>query len=1087
MAKGGTNMTNGQFRKTARLIDRDAEMNEIRRLADAAVHSGTCRVLYFRANGGLGKTRLLKESKSIIAKDLPQMLVSDIVDMYDFENRKPLEIERKLVDSLKREARQQGMTDEEFEDFFEDYTYKYVFFENIRGFSHKATREAEKNIHNAFIVGCNRLSKVYPIVFRFDTLESILNIKSPEYSFVIEKERVSERENEDNEQEYTKGVGANIVLNWFARVLKDLESALVIFAGRPVIADDPIILMEQQIDPLFDSLNLWRIDESDKLLEYLRECGIDIARDRIPYIRKITGGMPLLLSLYARTQPEKDAKFKTPHNYAEFEDSLIEQTFNLLETLPSNSNSDQLPEEQKKRQFFIFCLFILSCARRGIRREELRLVFDRLGMERDDDVIDSLDDETLIRSVPHWYQLDAAETTPEQQKENAKKNTLLLLHDEILALIDQSKKLDELEYRKPILNILCDISKEQVHNPPPGVPEIKLLSDHMYYELTRDIATGYRTYTIYADRFLRQRFIQDALILADVFWNTLYHEVPRGQDKFTPFLDRLAESQQVNSDDIRWEEQVRYVKRLRFIDDYTEAEAWAVKLYDDLVEKGVVPAAQDWTQITSMAHGNYYVFIDLCLTWATAMTRLRRDPDQCSSLLTKLIRLLESNELQLPLAKDEDLSLSWQLACLRRTFFLGDAYNTRGQLYDDQQYYQSAVDDLEKARTAFIDYQDKKFLLYEGEIVAQAAYFLNDDATADQAQVGNNLAYSKMRDGHLPDALELSQEIIDKYIRDTQSATTYQQALFYNTNALIHMRLGQYDEAKAALDAAKLAAEQSGVDRAIGLVSWALGIYRRAKWNNERLPDTNAELLAIDSEDFGTAAAKLQNEPGNLSDVFYDRARFARDLVLFFRSKSDPERAQDWWRQANKHLDRATEELGKIAALDMRHADLLETRASLYLLRNDDQYGDHSEAGRLLHEADELLRNNKDMPRYAAVVAGKIALQRGLLFLHQDQHQKALEQMAIALARAYVFAPKHRDQAAFEKLISGWHQEKQITTDALNVFVRSIYTGQVAVKAGDLRYLPPPADLWVNAWERSLTFFESLQRPIEEKANERSA
>ena len=53
-----------------------------------------------------------------------------------------------------------------------------------------------------------------------------------------------------------------------------------------------------------------------------------------------------------------------------------------------------------------------------------------------------------------------------------------------------------------------------------------------------------------------------------------------------------------------------------------------------------------------------------------------------------------------------------------------------------------------------------------------------------------------------------------------QALSFYQQALFYNTNALIHMMHGVANpQVGQSLDAANRTAEQSGVDRAIGLVA----------------------------------------------------------------------------------------------------------------------------------------------------------------------------------------------------------------------------------------------------------------------------
>src|SRR5262245_17327027 len=92
------------------LIERDIEKKLI---CDSVreVVEGASRVLYFEARGGLGKTRLLQDYPVIVAQDSLHVLTADTIDMYDFENRKPIEIERKIVDSLKTAAKKQRMSE----------------------------------------------------------------------------------------------------------------------------------------------------------------------------------------------------------------------------------------------------------------------------------------------------------------------------------------------------------------------------------------------------------------------------------------------------------------------------------------------------------------------------------------------------------------------------------------------------------------------------------------------------------------------------------------------------------------------------------------------------------------------------------------------------------------------------------------------------------------------------------------------------------------------------------------------------------------------------------------------------------------
>lgn len=1071
--------TDGQFPKTRRLIDRDAEMDLMREVSQLVTDTGKSCVLYLEARGGLGKTRLLKEYRQIVGESSRQMLVSDIVDMYDFENRKPIEVERKLVNSLKKEARQQQMTDELIDKIFHDYEHKYGLYSAIRGFSHESTRRAETNLHEAFIENCNQLGKYFPIVLRFDTFEVVINSVSPEYAFIFERQRKTYNGLNNLFLPSNISTGANIVLRWFSEVLAKLRPALIIVAGRPVKQNRFIEDLQKMDYSIHVRIReLFAIKDLRKISEYLKEYNIFIDEDRLPYIQKITGGFPLLLTLYARTRP--DDTDKPPRSTLEFEGNLIEQTFNPLGQLLPDQNSSQPPDP---KYILTLCLFILSCARRGILRKDLRGVFDWLRIERDDRVIDALEDEMLIKTVQSWHQPSTMNADSKQLKDSnfnlQKDNTLLFLHDEIFILIDESKKLDDLRYRDLILDYLCKTSEQQACDREIGVPLLKLFSDHMYYELTRDITRGYRTYTIYIDWFLRQRYLQDALILAEVFWTTLFYEVRRDGEVRKPFYEKLAESMEVDEDDIRREENVRYVKLLRFRDENQEAIAWAETLYEQFVQEGILPPRQNWHSLVEMKQGNYYVFIDLCLTWATALTRTQIKPEGFEALyqhlFANLIQFLESEELRcLP---ESSPRLNRQLAYLRREFFLGETLNTIGQFYQQQQDYAAAVTNLMDSYRAFGRYDTEPIPIDARYHRETPSAYLNDNVTPDQGQALNNLAYSTVEIGTLERASRRSDMVIDEYI---DTASTYQQALFYNTNALILMRRGDYSKAERSLRNAEQAANKSGVDRVQGLVKWARGLYDRAKMNSDNQALPSRELINSIDNAFEVAAIKLKDEHSNKREILHEQARFARDLAVLYQRlniaegyiASDEARRPDmYWKKALDYVNEALELLKDSDAFRMQRANLLETKACIHNTK-----GEYEDARDYLMHACELMHD--EMPRYGQVVAGKIALQRGVILLHMKQPQEALREMAIALARAYLFAPQYRDQAAFERLLTRWVADGSITFRDLRAFVRALNTEPVWVSAGDLPAPSVKEDSWLTAWESSFTFFNHLKEIV---------
>lgn len=1060
------------------LVERDEEITLLRDTTQEVI-AGALRAVYIEARGGLGKTRLLQDYPKLIrnVEGKPLVLVAKLIDMYRFEYRKPIEFGRHIVDSLIEAEYPDGLDKAQLEHFFVAYNEAYNKYHTIRGTSQESSRTAELSIHQAFVNALNQLAQHTPLVLRFDTFEEVINARAPKFAFVYERPQIAgEQISTDNT------VTNNLVINWFNEYIPQLQRTLILIAGRPALQPAnhqlftfPTIVRNLNVIQtrlgmvsfIKRQSSIFRAHQSSsqKKLDALDE--IDELDDRIPYIQKITGGLPLLIALFTQAclrgiielSVNRDIYEPPPRNSFELEDRLITQIFSLLDQLPPQIGSVIEPE-QLQRHTFVFSLFILSCARRGICRRDLRGVFNLLGIARDDTVIDNLADEALIKSI----QSGQLPSDPD--------HILLFLHDEIQVLIDQSRKLDQLNYRGPILKFLCEISADQVRtrdtvhgdtfsltsSPEPGrkhdTTRIGPVANHLYYELSRDIAQGYSIYTIYVDRLLRQRYVQDALILAEIFWSTLRYRVNRGGELEWPLLDQLAEAQQLTVKAIEYDEAVRYVKRLRFSDKNTDAVAEAERIYATLIDAKVLPAEQQWIELATLAQANPYVFCDLCLTWASALMRAQTDLQPAERLLTLLHeygKFLETISLSTS-------SLHQQLIQQRRAFFLAEILNTRGQLHGQQHNYLQAIRDLESSIEAFKTYKE-----------SSVANRLNDEIERDLAQVHNNLAYRYIHLGMLQEALDRSNQVLKEYV-ETDIASAYQKPLFYNTNALIHLQLNQYDQAKVALDKAKVTANESGVDRVSGLVAWAEANYLRARWNNDRRFMSLTEVLTIEIN-FDRAIGFLQSEPRTQSEVWHDRARLMRDLVVFMREQGEQKRADDYWRDAKKYLDRANKNLDTSPTLNMRRANIEETYASLYLLKEKWQSARQS-----LNKADELMAAKTPMPRYAQVIVGKIALQRGFLLLRQGQLQAALEQWQIALARVYFFSrdeKETRDQVAFEKLLGYWVKHYPIPHDELKRF---LVTAHAQSLMGD-KPLPDPqpnGDEWPSAWERSRRFFKAL-------------
>jgi hypothetical protein len=108
------------------------------------------------------------------------------------------------------------------------------------------------------------------------------------------------------------------------------------------------------------------------------------------------------------------------------------------------------------------------------------------------------------------------------------------------------------------------------------------------------------------------------------------------------------------------------------------------------------------------------------------------------------------------------------------------------------------------------------------------------------------------------------------------------------------------------------------------------------------------------------------------------------------------------------------------------------------------------------------------------VVCAKIALQSAVatLYDHPDsqQYQDALRLMAIALARVYIFARRHRDQQIIERVIKDLLDDTP--PDELRAFLQRLKKHAFSVPAEALGYQIPDATQWAIVMGAGLRFLQ---------------
>ncbi len=986
-------------------IGREDQKNLLRAYTRQILEQPCCRALYFQAGGGLGKTHLLLHYPQIvdnIGQDIRRLRIANLVDFYSFETRNPTVIEERLIDGLKQTDQREWyrLPAPQVDESFTDYSAALQEYRRTReiGTQAEITRARER-LRQQFVLSWNSLTPRYALVMSFDTLETLFSEPAPPEALVNAARGMS---------------SIDLVLEWMQTTLPRLQHTLVLLSGRPV-DDNRIITALKDSKILVDDVQqLDFLTDRAVIKTYIETYtpGQTLAADEIERIERITEGRPLLLTCYAETRRSEVAippplpGFKVQDSRPEFEDWLIETILNpLLRSLPSNSNEAQTT--------LAYALYFLVYARRGLRREALIDLFAQLNLSYDRRVLDQLDEVALVKRI----------------------DDKLFLHDEIFVMIDQSGKPDECGLRESTLDYLCRISREQVQH----VDRHALLgamADNMYYELSRDFVQGYRTYVIYADLLLDERSINDALILSDAFWSTLNYHVSRGQERIYPYRNALAQST-LTRPQILEDEQVNQVQLLLAQDQNQAAIAKAEQLYQTCVQAGALPPddqdPKDWPWRSPQHDPYLFVSLNLWRAYALHLAQRSIGSPQAERLLSRIITFLEQLD-RIPIA-DEFLKR-------RQLYFLSQAYVRRGYIYRQQQYYTQAQADYDRARMVARSYQES------GILPADRLSF-----KSNLAHITNNLAYVLALTGNLKRALTFSNEVIREYL---PAVSTYQRALYWNTNALIRMKRGELVEAEVPLRYAEQAAQESEIQRARALVAQARGLLKSAIMNARQEVDEQIE------QHFEYAVQLAENEPDTRREIYQDWAAYARVIAVLYGRKGDHTKRDHYQHVALRLFDQALDLIPDLYS--MQFADLIIGKATVY---SDMQ--NYAQAQTLIHQAEDIMRVREAMPEYAQVICGKIALQSALIMLDQQRNVlEALKLMTLAMARAFVFARLHLDQGDFERLID--ERLSQMPGDHLRPFYTHIQHNQLIVTVDDLPYQKPDPGKWADAWAASVAF-----------------
>jgi hypothetical protein len=951
-------------------VGREAQKALLHRWAAAVAAGGACRALCFEATGGLGKTRLLQSLPEILAQACPAARFAPVVDLYDVEHRGAEAIERRLIDGLAAPG-PRALPASRVAAAFGPYHRLAAETLADRQFGDPDSRLAHGDrLREAFVAGWNSLAAEAPLVLRFDTLEALAAPPAPPSALVSAARALAERD---------------LVGGWMRAVLPQLHRTLVILSGRPPAAGGrhELVAQIEGLGLLAEPVQrLEPLREEGEIRAYLRGHGLDVAPAQIPVVRRLTEGRPLLLTCWAAATQAEPPLHPPPAlgSRPAFEDWLVDS---ILDPLASVSLAEQT---------VAYSLYALCYARRGLRPLQLAALLARLGLHCDGSALARIGDLALVKAV-----------------ELPGGDTLLLLHDEVYQLIDQSGRPDALGLREPALTFLCELARAQVGRAGDRIVLLRAMADHVSYELQRDPAAGYGCYAVYVERLLREHNVEEAALLSELFWATVGAPGRRAAGALPPLLAALRE-RGLSQKAIARDEEARVIWLLHAQEQHQLAAAEAERQIAALAAAGApLLAPADLPPAELRRH------VALALAWAVAAARAR-PPEDHGLILERCAHVIAALEPVGEACLDA-------LLRLRRDAQIGQAHLTRGQIHLRQLRFAAATADAEAAEAAF----------HRHEARADGPH---DSIAYNRIAAANLTLALRTLDGDLDGALRLSAEMLRANL---DQASPYHRALYACQHAALLLRGGQDAGLEDLLAVADEAALASGSKRAKGLLAHCRGLRGHQRMLAAGAPDPAAE------RHFAAATTLLLHEPGPRLEVCRDWAAFDVALAALYEAQGVELAARRHRLLAADLLD---EYLARAAELPRLHAaELLALRAAV---------APPAEAEALLAAAEARLA--PPLPPFAHLIWGRTALRRAALAGPAEEARRDL--LALAVAHMAAYAPRHAELDAALRQARAW-------AVALPEAAREVLAAGLGPPPPPPPGAPRGGDAWARAWARA--------------------
>jgi len=547
------------FSARAPLVGREAELARLDRYLHAR---GERHFVYYWADGGLGKTRLLEELEQKVREAGSRFCFSGIIDLYHTDTHSNSDVEQAIVQGFDPEER-----------YFPRYRSERSQYTRIRerGADPGELERRRKLLSGIFVEECNRMAQeVHRLVLCFDTIE-LLQYES---SIVEERARLDE-------------IDARLK-PWLLTTLPQLHNVLVVFAGRPKQPsfDEASFNLHARLlkdmeaafrgeDSHWEAIELkpFTPAESEAFIRVLSGSRDLIPVATLPLVYRLTEGRPIFLhlvvDLIGRLSPEPARIL-----------ALFDRWADLTQAADDDARLQAARQQVQEA--------ILSSLQNDAG--DLSGYFARLALMPkgiDADILQEVFGMPTVEAQRFLDRIRPLSFVKQHREQSGAQPERFFLHDQMYHLLTSPKLIPHIRveeramaarlatayYARRIEQMTQRLGPEQSAVAVAGVRHQlqQLQIEQLYYLLVQDVRTGYQKFRDLSDQAHRERQVGFSMQLLDEFLR-FYNTPPRR---------RLFAMAEISPEQVTRENALLWLERFHWWASYERAIEFAEKLMAD--------------------------------------------------------------------------------------------------------------------------------------------------------------------------------------------------------------------------------------------------------------------------------------------------------------------------------------------------------------------------------------------------------------------------------------------------------------------------------------------------------------------------